>query len=72
MIVIHLKNANHADGKGADHHPRQDSNSEGGPRDCLIPDFLIGDHAFQQANQLIAHDRGYLRRYFKALKVIEP
>lgn len=45
---------------------------EGGPRDCLIPDFLIGAHAFHQANQLIARDRGYLRRYFKALKVIRP
>ena len=45
---------------------------EGGPRDYLIPEFLIGAHAFYQANQLIARDRGYLRRYFKSLKVIEP
>ncbi len=45
---------------------------EGGPRKYLIPDFLIGAHAFHQADQLIARDRGYLRRYFKSLKVIEP
>ena len=46
--------------------------NEGGPRDYLIPDFLIGAHAFHQADQLIARDRGYLRRYFKSLKVVEP
>ncbi len=45
---------------------------EGGPRDYLIPDFLIGAHALTQAGQLAAIDRGYLRRYFPRLKVVTP
>jgi predicted nucleic acid-binding protein len=45
---------------------------EGGPREYLIPDFLIGAHALAQAGQLAAIDRGYLRRYFPSLKVLAP
>ncbi len=44
----------------------------GGPRQHLIPDFLIGAHASVQASQLAAGDQGYLRRYFPKLKVISP
>jgi predicted nucleic acid-binding protein len=44
----------------------------GGPREHLIPDFLIGAHALLQADQLAAADRGYLRRYFPKLRVIAP
>ena len=44
----------------------------GGPREHLIPDFLIGAHALLQAEQLAAADRGYLRRYFPKLRVISP
>jgi len=44
----------------------------GGPREHLIPDFLIGAHALLQAGQLAAADRGYLRRYFPKLRVIAP
>jgi predicted nucleic acid-binding protein len=44
----------------------------GGPREHLIPDFLIGAHALLQAEQLAAADRGYLRRYFPKLRVITP
>jgi predicted nucleic acid-binding protein len=44
----------------------------GGPREHLIPDFLIGAHAQVQASQLAASDRGFLRRYFPKLKVIAP
>jgi hypothetical protein len=44
----------------------------GGPREHLIPDFLIGAHALLQAEQLAAADRGYLRRYFPKLRVIAP
>lgn len=44
----------------------------GGPREHLLPDFLIGAHALKQAHQLAADDRGYLRRYFPKLKVIRP
>jgi predicted nucleic acid-binding protein len=36
---------------------------QGGPREHLIPDFLIGAHAAEQADAIAAIDRGYLRRY---------
>jgi predicted nucleic acid-binding protein len=42
----------------------------GGPREHLIPDFLIGAHASRQCDQLAATDKGYLRRYFPKLKVV--
>lgn len=45
---------------------------QGGPRAHLIPDFLIGSHALNQAGSLAAHDRGYLRRYFPALRILTP
>jgi predicted nucleic acid-binding protein len=45
---------------------------EGGPRQHLIPDFLIAAHAQLQADRLAAKDRGYLRRYFPALPVLTP
>jgi predicted nucleic acid-binding protein len=50
----------------------RDYRREGGPREHLIPDFLIGAHAQRQANQIAADDRGYLRRYFPRLKVLHP
>ena len=45
---------------------------EGGPREHLIPDFLIAAHAQIQCSGLAAIDRGYLRRYFPRLKLITP
>jgi predicted nucleic acid-binding protein len=45
---------------------------EGGPREHLVPDFLIGAHAQQQADRIAAIDRGYLRRYFPRLKILKP
>ena len=45
---------------------------KGGPREHLIPDFLIGAHAQRQADQIAAMDRGYLRAYFPRLRIIKP
>ncbi len=41
----------------------------GGPRQHLVPDFLIAAHAQTQANRLAAIDRGYLRKWFPALRL---
>ncbi len=43
----------------------------GGPREHLIPDFLIAAHAMIHANRLAATDRGYLRQWFGTLKLLE-
>ena len=45
---------------------------EGGPRQYLIPDFLVAAHASVQADRLAATDRGYLRRYFPSLALLSP
>lgn len=46
--------------------------NRGGPRANLVPDFLIGAHAIEQADRLAAVDRGYLRRYFPKLRILRP
>jgi predicted nucleic acid-binding protein len=44
----------------------------GGPREHLVPDFLIAAHAQVQANRLAAIDRGYMRKWFPALTLLVP
>ncbi len=50
----------------------RDYRRKGGPREHLIPDFLVGAHAQRQADQIAAIDRGYLRAYFPRLRIITP
>jgi len=45
---------------------------EGGPREHLVPDFLVAAHAQVQCDRLAAIDRGYLRRYFPRLRLLTP
>ncbi|MBA2558201.1 MAG: type II toxin-antitoxin system VapC family toxin [Chloroflexi bacterium] len=44
----------------------------GGPRDRLIADFLIGAHAEVETDQLLTRDRGFFRRYFRDLTIVDP
>ena len=45
---------------------------EGGPRKAILPDFLVAAHAAKQAQALATEDRGYLRRYFPAVRLLKP
>jgi hypothetical protein len=42
----------------------------GGKRRRILADFLIGAHAFHEANQLLTRDRGFYRRYFSGLTIL--
>lgn len=42
------------------------------PGKRVIADFLIGAHARLQADVLLTRDRGFFRRHFTGLRVIDP
>lgn len=44
----------------------------GGKRERVIADFLIGAHAMAHADRLLTRDRGFYRRYFEGLAILDP
>lgn len=44
----------------------------GGPRTRVVADFLVGAHAQVHADRLLTRDRGFFRRYFAGLIVLDP
>jgi predicted nucleic acid-binding protein len=52
------------------HHARY--LSRGGKIGRIVTDFLIGAHAKNQADRLLARDRGYLRDNFGDLPLLDP
>lgn len=45
--------------------------ANGGKRDRVIADFLIGAHAFTEADALLTRDRGFYRAYFSAVSIVD-
>ena len=46
--------------------------ASGGKRIRVIADFLIGAHAAAQCDRLLTRDRGYYRKYFGRLVIVNP
>ncbi len=44
----------------------------GGTRTRVVADFFIGAHARTRADRLLTRDRGFFRRYFSELEIIDP
>jgi predicted nucleic acid-binding protein len=45
---------------------------QGGQRTRILADFLIGAHAQRQADRLLSRDRGFYRKLFPKLILIDP
>lgn len=44
----------------------------GGPRERLVPDFLVAAHAVYHADRLLTRDRGLHRNAFADLAILDP
>lgn len=46
--------------------------ASGGSGERMIADFLVAAHAKVRAHRLLTRDRGFFRRYFRGLDLLEP
>ena len=46
--------------------------AHGGGRTRVMADFLVAAHAQQQCDRLLTRDRGFYRKYFRKLRVLDP
>ena len=44
----------------------------GGQRQRVVADFLVAAHAEVAADRLLSRDRGFFRRFFDGLEVLDP
>jgi predicted nucleic acid-binding protein len=56
--------------KAADAWRRYRAN--GGSRERIAADFLIAGHALVVADRLLTRDRGFYRKYFSRLRILDP